>query len=198
VIELQRNIALAALVSLSLAGCSSIKESIGATKQSPDETAVTARAPLVVPATFTLRPPQPGTPRPQDADPSLQAQRVLGGAPKDAPASQGEMELLSASGAAKANPNIRQELRAEVAQRAKGRSYADRILFARDREGHQGSKPAHREGKAGSREGKLRRLVRLVLRTGDAKRTLMGAEICPLRFSASLRIRNSPRGSHAD
>jgi hypothetical protein len=131
VIELQRNIALAALVSLSLAGCSSIKESIGATKQSPDETAVTARAPLVVPATFTLRPPQPGTPRPQDADPSLQAQRVLGGAPKDAPASQGEMELLSASGAAKANPNIRQELRAEVAQRAKGRSYADRILFWR-------------------------------------------------------------------
>jgi hypothetical protein len=41
------------------------------------------------------------------------------------------MELLSASGVAKANPNIRQELRAEVAQRAKGRSYADRILFWR-------------------------------------------------------------------
>jgi hypothetical protein len=129
--QLQRSLALAAVLSVSVAGCSSIKESIGATKQSPDETAVTARAPLVVPATFTLKAPQPGTPRPQDADPAMQAQRVLGGTPKDAPASQGEMDLLSASGAAKANPNLRQELRAEVAQRAKGRSYADRILFWR-------------------------------------------------------------------
>jgi hypothetical protein len=130
--QLQRNLALAAILSLSAAGCSGIKESIGATKQSPDETAVTARAPLVVPATFSLKPPQPGTPRPQDADPAMQAQRVLGGAPKDAPASQGEMELLSATGAAKADPTIRQALRADVAQQAKGKSYADRILFWRD------------------------------------------------------------------
>jgi hypothetical protein len=129
--QLQRNLALAAILSLSAAGCSGIKESIGATKQSPDETAVTARAPLVVPATFSLKPPQPGTPRPQDADPAMQAQRVLGGAPKDAPASQGEMELLSATGAAKADPTIRQALRADVAQQAKGKSYADRILFWR-------------------------------------------------------------------
>jgi hypothetical protein len=130
--QLQRNLALAAILSLSAAGCSGIKESIGATKQSPDETAVTARAPLVVPATFSLKPPQPGTPRPQDADPAMQAQRVLGGTPKDAPASQGEMELLSATGAAKADPTIRQALRADVAQQAKGKSYADRILFWRD------------------------------------------------------------------
>jgi hypothetical protein len=129
--QLQRNLALAAILSLSAAGCSGIKESIGATKQSPDETAVTARAPLVVPATFSLKPPQPGTPRPQDADPAMQAQRVLGGAPKDAPASQGEMEILSATGAAKADPTIRQALRADVAQQAKGKSYADRILFWR-------------------------------------------------------------------
>jgi hypothetical protein len=129
--QLQRNLALAAILSLSAAGCSGIKESIGATKQSPDETAVTARAPLVVPATFSLKPPQPGTPRPQDADPAMQAQRVLGGTPKDAPASQGEMELLSATGAAKADPTIRQALRADVAQQAKGKSYADRILFWR-------------------------------------------------------------------
>ena len=129
--QLQRNLALAAILSLSAAGCSGIKESIGATKQSPDETAVTARAPLVVPAPCSLKPPQPGTPRPQDADPAMQAQRVLGGAPKDAPASQGEMELRSATGAAKADPTIRQALRADVAQQAKGKSYADRILFWR-------------------------------------------------------------------
>lgn len=130
--HLQRNLAIAAIVGLSVSGCSSVKESLGATKQSPDETAIATRAPLVVPATFTLKPPQPGTPRPQDADPAMQAQRVLGGAPKDAPASQGEMELLSASGAAKADPNIRQELRAEVVQQTRrSKSYADTILFWR-------------------------------------------------------------------
>lgn len=129
--HLQRNLAIVAILGLAAGGCSGVKESLGATKQSPDETAIATRAPLVVPATFTLKPPQPGTPRPQDSDPAMQAQNLLGGGPKDSPASQAEMELLSASGAAKANPNIRQELRAEVVQSTRRKSYTDTILFWR-------------------------------------------------------------------
>ncbi len=127
--ELPRNLVLVAALSLSVAGCAGVKQSFGGGKIAPDETAVTARAPLVVPATFSLKPPQPGAPRPQDANPGTQVQRILGGAPKTAAATPGELELLAASGASKADPNIRNDLRAEVVQRKRGRSYADMILF---------------------------------------------------------------------
>jgi hypothetical protein len=127
----QRNF-LAGLAMISLvAGCTGVKQSMGSAKQAPDETSVTARAPLVVPATFTLKTPQPGAPRPQDSDAATQAQRVLGGSPKTTAATQGELALLSASGAAAADPNVRQDLRREVAQKGKRKSYADTVLFWR-------------------------------------------------------------------
>ena len=53
------------------------------------------------------------------------------GVGKAAPASEGEQALLAASGAAKADPNVRQELRAEVREAAKRKSYADGVLFWR-------------------------------------------------------------------
>jgi len=98
----------------------------------PDETAVATRAPLVVPATFDLKAPQPGAPRPQDADSAAAAQRILGGGQvRSAPASEGERAMLAASGAEKADPNIRQELRQEVRDEQKRKSYADGVLFWR-------------------------------------------------------------------
>lgn len=137
--HLQRNLVIAAALALSAAGCTGMKQSMGASKQSPDETSVTARAPLVVPATFALKNPTPGAPRPQDADAATQAQRVLGGAPKTAAATQGELELLAASGATKADPNIRQDLRSEVAKQGKRKSYSDTVLFWRGHKGDSGT-----------------------------------------------------------
>lgn len=129
----------AASLALALTACSGFKESIGAAKQAPDETAVTTRAPLVVPATFDLKSPQPGAPRPQDADTAAAAQRVLGGnVQRLAPASQGERELLAASGAAKADPSIRQELRSEAREASKRTSYADTVLFWRGKRVEKG------------------------------------------------------------
>lgn len=123
---------LAAVCALALAGCGGVRESMGAAKSGPDETAIATRAPLVVPATFDLKPPQPGAPRPQDADTAAAAQRVLGGGTaRTAPASDGEKALLSASGAANANPAIRQELRSETREASKRKSYADGVLFWR-------------------------------------------------------------------
>ena len=115
-----------------IAGCSSLKQSLGAGKSGPDETAIATRAPLVVPATFDLKAPQPGAARPQDSDVSAAAQRVLGGATaRAAPASEGEKALLSSSGAAASDANVRQELGEEARESRKRKSYADTVLFWR-------------------------------------------------------------------
>lgn len=131
-IRIQYGPIVAAVCALALAGCGGVRESMGAAKQGPDETAIATRAPLVVPATFDLKAPQPGAPRPQDADTATAAQRVLGGGTaRTAPASDGEKALLSASGAANANPAIRQELRNETREASKRKTYADGVLFWR-------------------------------------------------------------------
>ena len=44
------------------AGCGDLREAAGLTKKSPDEFAVTTKAPLVIPPDFNLRPPAPGAP----------------------------------------------------------------------------------------------------------------------------------------
>ncbi len=135
-----RSVAIVATVAtIGLAGCTGVKESLGAAKQAPDETAITTRAPLVVPATFDLKTPQPGAPRPQDADVAAAAQKVLGGAPKQTVASQAEQELLAASGAEKADPRVRQALRSEVREQNKRKSYADGVLFWRGKRGEVGT-----------------------------------------------------------
>lgn len=63
----------------------------------PDEYAVSRQAPLVVPPDFSLTPPNPGAPRPQDVDSSKQALDALFGGP--APRSAIETDALGKAGA---------------------------------------------------------------------------------------------------
>jgi hypothetical protein len=49
-----------------LSGCSGFKRAIGLDPTMPDEFEVEARAPLTIPPDFSLRPPKPGAPRPQE------------------------------------------------------------------------------------------------------------------------------------
>jgi hypothetical protein len=63
----------------------------------PDEFAVSRQAPLVVPPDFSLMPPNPGAPRPQDLDSSKQALDALFGGP--APRSAVESDTLGKAGA---------------------------------------------------------------------------------------------------
>lgn len=64
----------------------------------PDEFAVARQAPLVIPPDFSMRPPQPGAPRPQDAGgPAQQALEALFGG--SAPRSASERAALDAAGA---------------------------------------------------------------------------------------------------
>ncbi|KAB7742881.1 DUF3035 domain-containing protein [Parvibaculum sedimenti] len=124
-------------LSLALAGCGGggIKDALGYSKDAPDEFSVVTKAPLVIPPEFSLRPPQPGAPRPQEANmqPSARAQAALTGeeaAAASGATSSGEQALLAETGAAEADPNIRavvnNETRTLVEKDAK---LTDDILF---------------------------------------------------------------------
>lgn len=129
-------------LSLSLAGCSDggIKEALGYGKDAPDEFAIVTKAPLVIPPDFALRPPQPGAPRPQEANlqPSVVAQSALIGeqAARQAPStgSTGEQALLEQTGANQADPRIRQVVNAETRTLVeKDKRFTDDVLFWQQR-----------------------------------------------------------------
>src|SRR5205085_355976 len=62
---------------LVISGCSDLKKAIGLERSTPDEFAVESRAPLTMPPDFDLRPPQPGTSRPQEKSADQQARQVF-------------------------------------------------------------------------------------------------------------------------
>jgi hypothetical protein len=74
---------------LLLSGCGgNWKQAIGIEPTSPDEFAVESRAPLTIPPDFQLRPPQPGSTRPQETSASSKAQGVIDNAGPGAPGQQ--------------------------------------------------------------------------------------------------------------
>lgn len=139
--------ALAVALPLATGGCSGVKETLGLTKQSPDEFRVVSRAPLSMPPDYNLRPPTPGAPRPQEGTPRDQAQQaVLGIAPdaippigqgeeSEAAQSSGESALLQSAGATGVDPNIRQLVDTETAEdEADSKTLADTLVFWREPE----------------------------------------------------------------
>lgn len=131
--------ALALVASLSLSACGgnggSLGETLGYGKDAPDEFAVVTKAPLVIPPDFSLRPPQPGAARPQEAEfqPNIVAERALlgdGSTTAEGVETTGEQVLLAKTGADTANPKIRQVVNNE--QRSlveKDETFTDEILF---------------------------------------------------------------------
>lgn len=92
-----RTIATLLVLSAALAGCGSTGL---LNRERPDEFAVSRQAPLVVPPDFSLAPPNPGAPRPQDNDASSQALDALFGGP--APRSAIEKDAIGRAGASAA------------------------------------------------------------------------------------------------
>ncbi len=92
-----RTIATLLVLSAMLAGCGSTGL---LNRERPDEFAVSRQAPLVVPPDFSLTPPNPGAPRPQDNDASSQALDALFGGP--APRSAIEKDAIGRAGASAA------------------------------------------------------------------------------------------------
>jgi hypothetical protein len=131
-----------------LAGCQATKETLGLTKRSPDEFRVVSRAPLSLPPDYSLRPPTPGAPRPQEGTPRDQAQAAVFGTPQTpttndaippigegsegSAQSAGESALLQSAGISGVDPNIRKVVDSETDQdEADSTSLADTLTFWR-------------------------------------------------------------------
>lgn len=134
---------IAALV-LALSACSGFRKQMGLTKQSPDEFKVVARAPLTLPPDYTLRPPEPGIPRPQEGTTSQQAKNAVFRIEQPQAAalepniesgdrSLGELSLLKAAGAGQSDPNIRRVIDAETNRiNTESGDFLEALVFWRD------------------------------------------------------------------
>jgi len=130
---------LVAAAGLLLAGCNSISPSLGLDPVAPDEFTVVTKAPLTLPPDFTLRPPVPGAPRPQETQPQQQARAALlnpGGGNVVAPVvttqnrTVGEAVLLANAGAVAPDPGIRALVDLENAQLLnQGNGFLEQVLF---------------------------------------------------------------------
>jgi hypothetical protein len=126
-----KTIAMAAMLAAAAAtsGCGSLSRAIGAGKASPDEFRVVSQAPLTLPPDYSLRPPRPGEPRPQELQPDAEARAALFGQDVAANASSGERSLVTNAGAAAVDPTIRDTIDYEaqgVVRRDQG--FVDRVL----------------------------------------------------------------------
>ena len=128
---MKRAVTLLALVAAASAasGCSTIQRAVGAGKVSPDEFRVVSQAPLTLPPDYSLRPPRPGEPRPQELQPSEEARASLFGQGVAPGASTGERTLVTAAHADTVDPNIRDQIDFEnqsIVRRNQG--FVDRLL----------------------------------------------------------------------
>ncbi len=133
---------------LTLGACADTRKAIGWDKVSPDEFNVVTRAPLTLPPDFGLRPPAPGTARPQEQSPTEQARVAVFGntaaarnaaAGQQGPGSSGENALVAKAGGDKVDANIREQLDRETSLLAEAdRSFVDRLMFWRANDPAQG------------------------------------------------------------
>ena len=117
---------------LGLAGCSSTAKVLGVSKITPDEFRTVARAPLVVPPDYSLRPPAPGEPRPQELQPESAARVALLGEREGEARSDGEKLLVTKAVADKADPLVRYVVDDEFGDIShKDKGFADKVMFWR-------------------------------------------------------------------
>ncbi len=115
-----------------VAGCNSASRALGISKVTPDEFRVVTKAPLILPPDYSLRPPAPGEPRPQELQPESAARIALLGQREGEARSDGEKMLVAKAGADKADPLIRYVVDDEFGDVShKEKSFADKVMFWR-------------------------------------------------------------------
>ncbi len=146
------------LAALLLSACGNPVRALGLQKEAPDEFAVVARAPLSLPPDYSLRPPRPGAPRPNEATPREEARAAIfkveprtvesqvlnqtPGAPLASPrptvvsVTLGEAAVLGRAGADNAQADIRTLVDRESAVLASvDAGFIDRLLSFRNANG---------------------------------------------------------------
>ena len=88
----------AGVAAMGLAGCTAAGRALGITKVTPDEFRIVTKAPLTVPPDYSLRPPAPGEPRPQELQPESAARNALLGVRQGEARSEGEKLLATKAG----------------------------------------------------------------------------------------------------
>jgi hypothetical protein len=123
-------VVLALVAATALAGCQATSHALGLSKVTPDEFRVVSKAPLVIPPDYSLRPPSPGEPRPQELEPQSAARTALLGARQAEIRSDGEKLLVAKAGGDKADPLIRYVVDDQFGAIAhKDKSFADWVMF---------------------------------------------------------------------
>lgn len=123
-------------VALAACGREDLQRSFGLVREAPDEFVVTTQPPLSVPPDFTLRPPAPGAPRPQQqsttaaAESTLVPQLALTPSQAVGGETPGQQALIAAAGPP-APPNIRSEVDSEAAKEASSSKLTDELMFWR-------------------------------------------------------------------
>lgn len=131
---------LAMAVAVTAGGCAETRNKLlGRDRTGPDEFAVYSRAPLSLPPDYQLRPPAPGSDRPQGIDPKLDAQAALvgrrvaeraQGAASSGTGQPGMDAFLRRLGADKTDPDIRTVVNSETTILTQDdKSLTDRIMF---------------------------------------------------------------------
>ncbi len=121
---------------LALGGCEGTRSVFGG-KSAPDEFVVYSRAPLSLPPSYGLKPPAPGTDRPQTIQPRTTAREALlgGNASKASGGDQdlktpGIRALVARAGGFDADPNIRVSVNRETSILAnKDDRFTNKLLF---------------------------------------------------------------------
>ncbi len=141
-------IAVLAAMTVTLAGCESARKVIGRSKDAPDEFVVYERPPLSLPPEFGLRPPEPGSSRPQAITPTDQAQAALlqrsasvsRQQPKDPTVSDGLNVILRETGGNQSDPSIREVVNQETSILTKeDQRLVDKMIFWIDQKPYQGT-----------------------------------------------------------
>lgn len=132
-----------------LAGCGGVAETLGFGRNAPDEFAVVDRPPLAMPPDYSLRPPKPGAPRPQETAATTHASAMLFGPNAKVATttdrnnvdsdtqvrSVAEKALLETAGTDKAEPDIREVVDREAAEKVAANPHLiDSLLWWRKSE----------------------------------------------------------------
>lgn len=118
-----------AAAAATVSGCGTVSRALGAGKVTPDEFRVVTSAPLTLPPDYSLRPPRPGEPRPQELAPDQEARAAIFGQDTGQTASPGERALVAGAGAEAVDPNARDTVDFESQNIVhRNEAFADRVL----------------------------------------------------------------------